>query len=248
MTMLPVSTPAFEGPLDLLLHLIERDDLDITAVSLVQVTDQYLAALRAGDEIDLRGLADFVAVGAKLLFLKSRALLPRTADEVAADDREAEEIAQDLTERLQEYRAFKTVASHLHELQDAGHRSYVRVAPAPLDWLPTGLEKVTLKRLLGALEKALERLPPAEEPAQLQRPLINVAERRLEVVDAVRRRGSLTFSRLIAGSRSRLEAIITFLAVLDLLKTEELRAEQSSTFGDIVLRPADHSPGAVATA
>ena len=233
MTMLAVRTPAFEGPLDLLLHLIERDDLDITAVSLVQVTDQYLTALRAANEIDLRALADFVAVGAKLLFLKSRALLPRTPEEIADDDHEAEEIAQDLTVRLQEYR---------------GHRSYVRVAPAPLDWLPTGLEKVTLKRLIGALEQALERLPPAEEPALLQRPLINVAERRQHILAAVQRRGSLTFSHLIAGSHTRLEAIITFLAILDLLKTEALRAEQSATFGDIVLRPADHTPDAAATA
>ena len=88
--MLAVKTPVFEGPLDLLLHLIEREDFDITAVSLVQVTDQYVAALRSGDSIDLRALADFVAVGAKLLFLKSRALLPRTPGQIEEDDREAE--------------------------------------------------------------------------------------------------------------------------------------------------------------
>src|SRR3990170_3911942 len=110
-TMLAVKTPVFEGPLDLLLHLIESEDLDITAVSLVQVTDQYLASLRAADQIDLRALAEFVAVGAKLLFLKSRALLPRTPAQVEEDDREAEEIAQDLTAQLDEYRVFKTAAS-----------------------------------------------------------------------------------------------------------------------------------------
>src|SRR5687768_395314 len=111
-TMLAVHTPVFEGPLDLLLHLIERDDLDITAVSLVQVTDQYIAALRAGDQLDLRALADFVAVGAKLLFLKSRALLPRSAEDASADI-EAEELATDLTAQLEEYRAFKNAASYL---------------------------------------------------------------------------------------------------------------------------------------
>src|SRR3989304_6201578 len=135
MTMLAVSTPVFEGPLDLLLHLIEREDLDITAVSLVQVTDQYLALLRSADQIDLRALADFVAVGAKLLLLKSRALLPRTPEEVEADELEAEEIAQDLTAQLEEYRAFKSAAPYPRERGDATHRSFARRAPPPARWL-----------------------------------------------------------------------------------------------------------------
>ena len=152
MTMLAVKTEAFEGPLDLLLHLIESEDLDITAVSLIQVTDQYLTMLRAQESIDLRALADFVAVGAKLLFLKSRALLPRTPDQIAEDEREAEAIALDLTAQLEEYRAYKSAAGYLRELDEAGHRSFVRVAPPPADWLPTGLENVTMSKLLKAVE------------------------------------------------------------------------------------------------
>jgi len=235
MTMLAVKTPVFEGPLDLLLHLIESEDLDITAVSLVQVTDQYLASLRAADQIDLRALADFVAVGAKLLFLKSRALLPRTTAQVAEDDREAEEIAQDLTAQLEEYRVFKTAASYLRELEDATHRSFTRVAPPPAEWLPSGLERVTLRKLLKALGKALERLPPEPEPERLQRAPVTLVERREAVLAAVRRRGSVSFTRLIADCKTRLEAIVTFLAVLDLLKTEDIRAHQSVNFGYISL-------------
>jgi segregation and condensation protein A len=240
--MLAVKTEVFEGPLDLLLHLIESEDLDITAVSLIQVTDQYLALLRAQERIDLRALADFVAVGAKLLLLKSRALLPRTADQIAEDEREAEEIAMDLTAQLEEYRAFKSAAIYLRELDDAGHRSFVRIVPPPADWLPTGLENVTLNKLLKALSNALERLPPEAPPERLARQPINLAERRLSILSAVKRRGRLGFARLIAECRTRLEAIITFLAVLDLLKTEELQAEQSASFGEIVLRSGDHSP------
>ncbi len=130
MTMLAVSTPVFEGPLDLLLHLIEREELEITSVSLIQVTDQYIGMLRAQDQIDMRGLADFVAVGAKLLFLKSRALLPRSPDQLAEDEIIAEEIATDLTAQLEEYRAYKNAASYLRELEDAGHRSFPRIAAA----------------------------------------------------------------------------------------------------------------------
>jgi segregation and condensation protein A len=246
--MLAVKIPVFEGPLDLLLHLIEREDLDITAVSLIQVTDQYVAALRAPGAIDMRALADFVAVGAKLLFLKSRALLPRTPDQMQADELEAEEIVSDLTAQLEEYRAFKSAASYLRELDEAGHRSFVRVAPVPLDWLPTGLENVTMAKLLAALAKAIERIPAEPEPERLQRVVMNIGDRREAVLAIVRRRGSLTFTRLLADCRSRYEAIVTFLALLDLLKTEDLRAEQSATFGEIVLQPARQPVGAAASA
>jgi segregation and condensation protein A len=246
--MFAVKTPVFEGPLDLLLHLIEREDLDITAVSLIQVTDDYLAALRSAETIDLRALADFVAVGARLIFLKSRALLPRTAEQIEEDEREAEEISQDLTAQLEEYRAFKSAASYLRELDDAGHRSFTRIAPPPVDWLPSGIERVTMRQLLKALGKALERLPPAPPPERMHRAPVNIVERRHAVLQAVRRRGSLTFDKLIADCKTRLEAIVTFLAVLDLLKSGDIRVEQSVNFGYIHLRTPDHTPTAEATA
>ena len=247
-TMLAVHTPVFEGPHDLLLHLIEREDLDITKVSLIQVTDQYIAALRAQDTLDLRALADFVAVGARLLLLKSRALLPRTPGELAEDDIEVEAIATDLTEQLEEYRAYKNAASYLRLLEDAGHQSYTRLAAPPEEWLPTGLEKVTLKKLMSALAKALERLPPAPEPERLQRQMVNIATRRFNLMGQVRRYGRVSFARLIADCQTRLEAIVTFMAILDLLKTEDLRAEQESAFGEILLMPSgQHSPESAAS-
>ena len=246
--MLAVKTPVFEGSLDLLLHLIESEDLDITAVSLIQVTDQYLAALRAADQIDLRALADFVAVGAKLIYLKSRALLPRTAAERAADEEEVEAIAVDLTAQLEEYRQYKQSASFLRELEEAGHRSFVRLAPPPAEWLPSGIEKVTMKKLLAALSKALERLPSAPAPHRMDRAVINVAERREHVLASVRRRGYLAFSNLIAECQSRIEAIVTFLALLDLLKTADLQADQDDNFSDIVLRIPGTPSGASQTA
>jgi segregation and condensation protein A len=236
MAMLAVRTEVFEGPLDLLLHLIEKEDLDITAVSLVQVTDQYVAMLRSGEQIDLRALADFVAVAAKLLFLKSRALLPRTAQQIEEDERQAEEIAQDLTQQLEEYRAFKGAASYLRELDDIGHRSFARVAPLPAEWQPTGLERITMRKLLGTLTKALERLPPQPEPERIHRAALSIGARRETIVQALRLRGPLAFAQLIEDCRTRLEAIVTFLAVLDLLKTEDVVAEQSQAFAEIALR------------
>lgn len=263
MTMLAVTTPVFEGPLDLLLHLIEREALDITTVSLIQVTDQYIAMLRVQAQgrsaeagrgaseiglIDLRALADFVAVGAKLLFLKSCALLPRTPEQMAEDQLTAEEIATDLTAQLEEYRAFKNAASYLRVLEEAGHRSFTRIAAPPADWAPTGLEQVTMKKLLAALAKALQRLPAVPEPERLQRPVLNIAERRQSLLASVRRAGRLPFTRILAECKSRFEAIITFLAILDLLKTEDLRAEQSAAFGEIMLSTGAGAAEAATTA
>jgi segregation and condensation protein A len=242
MTMLAVKTPVFEGPLDLLLHLIERNDLDITTVSLVQVTDQYITALREGDRIDLRALAEFVAVGARLLLLKSRALLPRTADQLNEDALEIEEMAADLTAQLEEYRVYKNAASYLKQLDDAGHRSFTRVAPAPADWLPTGIERVTMKRLLKALQRAIERLPPAPPPERIKRQVINIVERRHAILSTVRSQGRMSFARLISDCNSRLEAIVTFIAILDLLKTDDLVASQDGSFGEIILQPAEVVP------
>ena len=121
------------------------------------------------------------------------------------------------------------------EASDAGHRSFPRIAPPPADWAPTGLEQVTMKKLLAALAKALERLPPAPEPERLQRQVLNIHERRQTLLARVRVTGRLSFVRLIEDCQTRFEAIITFLAILDLLKTEDLRAEQESSFGEIVL-------------
>ena len=104
--------PVFEGPLDLLLYLIEREELDITAVSLVQVTGQYLSHLRSGEQIDADALAEFIVIGARLIYLKSRALLPQPQA-----DEEVEELGEDLVQRLREYRRFKEAAGHLKELE-----------------------------------------------------------------------------------------------------------------------------------
>ena len=114
-----LTLPMFEGPLDLLLHLIEREELDITSIALVAVTDQYMQYLHASEQLNIDALADFIAIGARLLLLKSRALLPRTPEQIAEDDLEAEAIAEDLTAQLEEYRAFKNAASYLRELDEA---------------------------------------------------------------------------------------------------------------------------------
>lgn len=227
-----IQLPVFEGPLDLLLYLIEREELDITAVSLVQVTDQYLAYLRSGEQIDAAALAEFIAIGAKLLYLKSKALLPKPVFE----DEEEEDIGDDLVQRLREYKRFKEAAGLLRRIEEEGRRAYPRLAPPTGVPLPTGLNGVTLDLLLRLVQEALER-QRAQEPAErlVERQEVSVEEKIAELTDLVARRRTVSFRRFIAACRSRVEVIVAFLAVLELIKLLRLRAEQAEAFGDIQL-------------
>jgi segregation and condensation protein A len=231
--MFELKLPVFEGPLDLLLHLIEKEELDITAVSLVQVADQYLAHLQSMEAISLDVLADFVTIGAKLIYLKSRALLPRQADAEEEEEPSVEEVGRELTEMLQEYRRFKEVAGVLRAIEDEGLHAYPRTAPPPEVPLPTGLKKVTLDRLLELFQEALQRHPAA--PAAVERERVTVRQKIEEIESRMRSGGRLSFDSLIAACRSRIEVIVSFLAVLELIKALRLSAEQEGLFGDISL-------------
>lgn len=231
--MFELKLPVFEGPLDLLLHLIEKEELDITAVSLVQVTDQYLTHLHAREGINLDALADFIAIGAKLIFLKSRALLPRTSEELDEVAREEEEVGRELTEMLLEYRRFREVAAVLRAIEDEGSRAYPRLAPPPDVPLPTGLKRITAERLLELLQEALARHPP--EPPEVTRDSVNVRQKINDLERLVRAEKQVSFRRFISVCRSRLEVICSFLAVLELIKALRVSAEQEESFGDIVI-------------
>ena len=229
--MFELRLPVFEGPLDLLLHLLEKEELDITTVSLVQVTDQYLSYLRSLEEINLDALADFVAVGARLLYMKSRALLPR---EAGVEGEAAEERGEDLAQLLIEYRRYKEAAAALREREERGLRAYPRLAPPPEVPLPSGLERVTLRKLTRILRQALSRHPPEPE-GTIEREEVTVRQKVEEILAALARRASLSFRRLVMACRSRLEVVVSFLAVLELIKADRLRAEQTELFGDIIL-------------
>jgi segregation and condensation protein A len=239
-TAFELKLSVFEGPLDLLLYLIEREELDITAVSLVQVTDQYLSFLRGGEQIDATALAEFIAIGARLLLLKSRALLPKPhIDEEPEDD-----IAEDLVQRLREYRRFKEIAATLQEIEEQGLRAYPRLAP-PTDLpLPTGLDGVTLDLLLSIFQETLERTPAEEEEEEVvvERHEVTVEQKVRELGDELRQRRRVSFRRWISACRTRVEVIVSLMAVLELIKSLELRAEQDRLFGDINLVALERQP------
>lgn len=222
----------FEGPLDLLLHLIEREELDITAVALVQVTDQYLSYLRSAEEIDATALAEFIAVGTRLLYLKSRALLPQPE----ADEEPIEDLGEDLVRRLREYRRYKEAAAMLQGIEEEGLRTYPRVAPPPADLpVPTGLSSVTLDLMSKIFREVLERQPAEEEAGVVERREVTVEEKVEQLEEAISGGRRLSFRRFIESCRSRIEIIVSFMAVLELIKALKLHAEQDARFGDINL-------------
>jgi len=240
--MLQIKVDGFDGPLDLLLDLIERNQLDITHLSLVQITDQYWQHVESSPSIEPDALADFIAVGSRLLYLKSCALLPSASPPQAAPAG-ADDVAGELTQMLEEYRRFKDAADLFRELEEQGRRTYGRLAPGRSVPLPPGLQGVTLDTLLEAVQEALARKPAEPEEAFLEIEPVSVDEKVRDVSAALsRRRGRLRFGPLLAACKTRTEIVVLFLAVLELIKTGRLWAEQDRPFGDITLVEAAPEP------
>jgi segregation and condensation protein A len=228
----PIALPVFQGPLELLLRLIEKEELDISAISLVALTDQYLQTIEQLEEREPGALADFLVVASKLLYIKSRSLLPQAQP---LDEDEEEDPSAALIKQLLEYRQFKAVAASLLERAELGLRTYARHVPRPTLEKKLNLDDLTLAQLQTALHKALNRMPNAPLP-QVKTYPITVAEQ-IEVVHAYFREGRprVRFDELLGQQATRLEVIVTFLAVLELIKQRELVAVQERTFGVIVL-------------
>jgi len=230
-----VELPVYQGPLDLLLSLIEREELDITRVSLAQVTDQYLAYLDAMEQVSPEGLADFLVVAAKLILIKSQALLPRPQAVAAESDVDA---GDDLVEQLRLYKQFKAAASRLRQREEDGLRTFVRLAPPPRVEPRLDLAGVDLTDLLGAVREALQIAapPPSVDQVVSQRKVTMRGQMDL-IRSRLRTQGRLLFHEMLARSTDRVEIAVTFLAILELVKQFEITVRQQSLFGPIIIEP-----------
>lgn len=235
-----VKLAIFEGPLDLLLHLIQREELDITKVSLAQVTDQYLEYISLQEELNVEILADFLVVAAKLLLIKSEMLLPRppTAPE------EEEDVGDELARQLIEYKRFKEAALGLRQREEMGLRTYVRIAPPPKLERPFGvaqgrpldLEDVSLADLLEAVQRALDVRPALPSVSEVVTPfIVTVAEKMAFIEEKLEKQRRVSFNRLLDQATSRLEIIVTLQAVLELVKLKGVEVQQERLFGEIVV-------------
>ncbi len=225
--------PEFEGPLDLLLHLIEHRELDITRLSLAAVADQYLELISQPGAIELSALADYLIIAAKLILIKSRLLLPQPED---AQPEGEEDIGEALARQLREYRMFKQAAVFLRERERQGLRAFPRFAPAPRP-LPTSwkVEGVTTADLVGALERALRLRPTLPQGTLAVSVTVSIGQQIDKILALAVRGASVRFSALLASAQTRLEIIVTFLAVLELIKQRQIKAQQEGLFGEIVL-------------
>jgi len=226
-----ISTDVFKGPLDLLLQLIENAELDITKVSLARVTDQYLKHLQDLSNRDPVEVSAFLVIAAKLVYIKSSILLPS----INNDDNEAEEdIGDQLARQLREYKKFKNVAEWLSVRQSKGLRSHYRVAPPPKIIEHLDISDVTLFDLIDIL---MDTYFKSEHETAMSEVVtispLTIKNRIQKIKSLIRNNQSLKFSELVSADRSRLGVVITFLALLELVKNHAINAVQSTIFSDI---------------
>ncbi len=233
-----VELPVFNGPLDLLLHLIEREELDITAVSLVQVTGQYLAQVRQMGEGQIESLIDFISIGARLLLIKSRALLPRPPI-VPLNEEEEEDPAEALLRQLKAYKRFKSAAKWLDERQQRGLRTYLRVAPPPRLEGHLDLSGVDTETLLEAMRAVLARVETMEESLEVVRPRqLTIEDQMGKLRHSLGRGRPFLFAEILANPHDRTEIAVSLLALLELIKRREAQAHQTRMFGPIEITTA----------
>jgi segregation and condensation protein A len=230
-----VQLPVFEGPLDLLLHLIERAELDITRVALAQVTDQFLGYLRAMQDRRMDLAASFVVVAARLLQIKSEALLPRPPEREAGEEDPGDALARQL--RL--YKLFKEVAIILHRREEEGLRTFLRLAPPPklprFDWT-----RLSLAALKQAAEAALAVRPELPQlGTMVSAPKVTIRDQIRRIVQCIRGEGRAVFSRMMVGVQTRIEVVVAFLAMLELVKRRHVIARQTDLFGEIEIVPTE---------
>jgi segregation and condensation protein A len=234
-----VQTPVFEGPFDLLLHLILRSQLDVYEISLAAIVDVYVAQLEHMGSLDLDVATEFLLIAATLIELKTKGLLPGR-DDVELDEEFALWEERDLLlSRLLECKTFKDASAALQNLAAVAGRSFPRTAGLEdrfLDVAPDLLAGLTADALRAALVRALAPKPSVRVDLDHVAPVrISVADAVDELVEELPRAGRISFLRLTAGLDDRLEVIVRFLALLELYKQGCIELEQFQTFGELIV-------------
>ncbi|OGQ96713.1 MAG: hypothetical protein A2253_12385 [Deltaproteobacteria bacterium RIFOXYA2_FULL_55_11] len=230
-----VKLEIFEGPLDLLLHLIKKNELSITDIPIATITEQYLSTLELMQGLNLDVAGEFLVMAATLIHIKSRMLLPPGDDE---DEEEEEgDPREELIRRLLEYQRFKEAAEELERRELLSRDVFVRRSEAPEEAETVGFESLSLFDLLSALRHVLERFPE-ERIHEVTLDTISVREKMSFLLDELRRRGKVIFQSLFETATSRLEVVVTFLAMLELVKIRAIRVWQEERIGPVVIELA----------
>jgi segregation and condensation protein A len=224
----PVALPAFSGPLDLLLHLIRKNEVSITDIPIFAITEQYTGFLETMHDLDLDIASDYIALAAELIYIKSRMLLPRAPGAPEEDPR------SDLARRLLEYERYRKMAESFHEIDTLRAGLWPR-APGEIPPSPDGETlEVSLFDLIDTFRKVTERYRLAHPPAlEIHHMRFSVSEKMRELVDRLERSGTLPLLELFGTLRYRAEAVTVFLAALELIRLGVIQVFQAAPFAEI---------------
>ena len=240
MTEYKVKFEVFEGPLDLLLYLIKKEEVDIYEVNLTQLAAQFIEYIEVMRMLDLDIAGEFLVMASTLMYIKSRELLPVEQQVVVEGEEEGEDPRWELIRQLVEYKKFKDAAVQLQVLETRQENVYPRLPGKPEFDTEQALAKadVSIFDLINAVNSVLKRLAPREDLRDIFEDKWTVSEKIEQLLAALRGSPRLKFSALFAEATSRSEVVVTFLALLELIRLKQLVALQSEHFGEIELSRA----------
>ncbi len=221
-----VRAATFNGPLDLLLQLIEREELDITQLSLAKITEDYIRELQSLEELPLEELSEFLVVAAKLLLIKSRVMVPGLTVE--------DEVAGDLERQLRMYKAFVDASKHVAKLYGRHRVSYARdgwTNVEPVFNPPPTMGPQTLREIFGQILQELEPIVRLPETVIIR--TINIREKISQIRDLLAEQPRTSFYALLGAAKSKTEVIVTFLALLELVKQRTVTLAQAEPQDDL---------------
>jgi segregation and condensation protein A len=228
-----VKLEVFEGPLDLLLYLIKRDEIDIYDISIERITRQYLEYLQAFKELKIDIAGEFVVMAANLIYLKSRSLLPLD-QQPPEEDAEEDDPRWDLIRQLIEYKKFKEAAAQLHDRALEQERIFTRDGgSAAISGAPLPLHEVGIFQLIHAFQEVIKRVAAQEDLQEIFGERFSVSDKIEKILERVGDGAPVRFSELFGQIVSRVEIVVTFLALLELIRLNQVRAMQRKMFDEI---------------
>lgn len=226
----------FEGPLDLLLHLIQKEQVDIHDIFISGITGQYLEYMSQLDMLDMDKASEFLQVAATLLLIKSRSLLPKPPK--ILEDEDEEDPEQALIRQLKEYRFFKEAGNQLKDLIEDNIGVYYKLPEELFSNENIVLTGVTPDGLARAFSEMMERVRAKEEllvPREISASVFTVKDRIIHIQRMLRKKEKTPFSSIFSEQPTSEEVVVTFIALLDLIKNNMVKAEQEKMFGEILL-------------
>ena len=225
-----IALDIFEGPLDLLLHLIKKEDLDIYDIPVARLLGQYLEFLDMARDLDIDLAGEFLEMAAELAYIKSRMLLPEADPET---EEEGPDPREDLVKRLLEYQKFKLAAQQIHQRPILGRDVFVH-PPLSIDASDDPLVETDMTSLLLAFQEVLKRLS-AQQVHEIRGKIVGTAEKMIYLTEFLRGKKVISFEELFEGDRTRSEVVVTFLTVLEMCRQNLLKILQDKIFDRIVI-------------